>query len=77
VTGFLAGEERISHHAKLRFNRGQLELPLALCHACMDRHCDAGTTCKRGECVDASVGSVGDLPKDDGRLVDSIAECGP
>lgn len=78
VTGFLAGVAHVSNSAKLRFNRGQLQLPLPLCQACIDKDCDeSGMTCKRGVCEDPSIGSASALPDDDGTLVDPLAQCGP
>jgi len=76
TTGYLAGDVRVTRSATLQFNAGQVQLPLPLCTDCLQKDCENGLTCKRGQCVDASVGSLDDLPSE-GSDFDPLADCGP
>jgi hypothetical protein len=78
VTGLRQGDPIVTRSASLRFNAGQVQLPLPMCRQCFDlmAPCDDGTTCKRGTCEDDFIASTRDLPEDDGTLAPALGECG-
>lgn len=74
VAATLGGEEVVVRSAEIVFQNDEAKvLRLPLCSACVGVPCEAGETCRRGDCVDEGV-DVDSLPAD-GEGVELAAEC--